>query len=507
MAKEVNDKVSEETVKNTQMRDLNFNRALAYVNSAKLILRDLEKNNMLSATLKKYKKEDVIKWLETPSKYVKELREASIYLSNASNYYKRLIEYFADMNLFAHVVIPSKLPHDTSKINIDKFSKAYQKATDLVDTMNLRHEFGKIMTTVFTEDVFYGYEYTTKDSYFIRKMPSEYCEITSIEDGVFVYSFNFDYFSSSGVDPETWGSDFAKNYKAYKNKTNTKWQELPSDKTICIKLNEHLDYAIPPFIAVLGALFDLEDYKALKKTGEELGNYKLLTLRIPLNDDGSFKIDATEAAKYYEMMGENLPENIGLALTPMEIGEHKFEQATQSATNKVAEAEQAYWSATGTSAHLFSSEKSTASVVNNSIKTDEEFIFSLNRQFERWLNYKLKRLSGTYKFKVNILDATVFNKKEFLDQLQVQGTYGMPVILAMASVLGYSINDFTGLLFLENSVLELHNKMIPLSSTHTMNTGEIANNEGGRPLIDEDELEETGEQARDVGNDRDKLVE
>ena len=51
--------------------------------------------------------------------------------------------------------------------------------------MNLQHEFIKITTTILREDIFYGYEYSTKDSYFIQKLNPDYCQISSIEDGCF----------------------------------------------------------------------------------------------------------------------------------------------------------------------------------------------------------------------------------------------------------------------------------------------------------------------------------
>jgi len=479
--------------------------AVAYMNTAKIILRDLENNNLITQMKKKFKKSEVVSWLESPEKNYLKLIEASQYLYNSSNHYRRLIKYFADMALFAHIVIPSKLNMDTSMIDVDKFKKLYQKANDTVDNMNVRHELGKGMTTIFIEDVFFGYEYSTKDSYFIKKLPYDKCIITSIEDGVYQFSFDFSYFDRKEDLLDSWGVEFKQKHTDYVNKRAGRWQELSSEKSICIKLNEEVDYPIPPFVGVLGALFDLEDYKDLKKTGEELGNYKLLSLRIPLNEDGTYKISKTDAKYYYEQMGQNLPENIGLALTPMEISEHKFEQAGQAATNKVAEAENTFWAETGVNYLLFSSDKSGASVVNNSIKTDEEFVFKLFRQFERWLNYKLKRLSGTYKFKIQIMDATTFNQFDFLDNLIKSGTYGVPVRLAIASIFGYSVSDFNSLLFLENDILDLASRMIPLASSHTA-SGKLTDI-GGRPQKGDDDLTDEGNNTRDKDQTREKVIE
>jgi len=488
------------TLTDKQMKD--FSLSLQYMKTAKLILRDLENSNQQATFFKKYKKDDVIKWLESPEKYEKELRNASIYLYNASNHYKRLVQYFGKMALFAYIAIPYKLNID--EVDKEKFKQAYKKNLDYLDTLNIKHEFLKIMDVIFVEDVFYGYEYSSKDSYFIQKMPPDYCRISSIVDGVYCYQFDFAYFNtpSNTKKLESWDKEFKTKFDIYKLDPKQKWQELDSNKTICIKLNEGFNYSIPPFIGVFASLYDLEDYKALKKIREEIGNYKLLSLEIPLTDDGDYKFNYDEAVKFYNMMGAVLPENIGLALTPLKISEHSFDKAGQSLTNGVAEAEDAFWNSTGTSSLLFSSNKSGASVINNSIKSDEEIVFALFRQFERWLSARLKQQSGTYKFKVQILDVTIFNKQEFLDQLIKVGTYGIPVISKINAVLENSPNDTNALLFLENDILEYHNKLKPLVSSHTQS----GSDESGNPQSDEDDLDEAGEKTREQDQKREKLV-
>ena len=52
----------------------------------------------------------------------------------------------------------------------------------------------KLSQRMFREDVFYGYEYSTNDSFFIKKMPYKSCAITSIIDGVYGYQFDFSFF-------------------------------------------------------------------------------------------------------------------------------------------------------------------------------------------------------------------------------------------------------------------------------------------------------------------------
>ncbi len=64
----------------------------------------------------------------------------------------------------------------------------------------------------------------------------------------------------------------------------------------------------------------------------------------------------------------------------------------------------------GVSQALFNAEKLNAGSLAMSIKTDEMIVFNIARQFERWLNRKLK--NRVKNFKATILDVTYFNKDE-----------------------------------------------------------------------------------------------
>lgn len=484
----------------SEQQKIDFSKGLMFMKTAKLILQDLENAKRDTAFFKKYTKTDIIGWLTAPEKNEKSLRDVSIYLYNASSHYRRLINYFSKMALYAYIVVPYKL--DIEKVDIKKFKSNYKSILNKLDTMNIKHEFLKIMTTIFREDVFYGYEYSLSDSYFIKKLPPDRCKICSNEDGVCNFAFDFSYFTTNKEKLDTWGEEFESKYEIYKANSKKRWQEIDSKKSICIKLNEDIDFPIPPFIGLLPMIYDIEDFKMLTKAKEEIGNYKMLSLKIPLNDDGTYQFPYENAEKYYNMLGSVLPENIGLALTPMEIGEHSFEKSgTANSTNIVADAETNFWSAGGVSELLFNSQKSSSATIGNSIKTDEEIVYAIFRQLERWINRKLKQESGTYKFKIQLLDVTIFSRKEYVELLLKNGQYAMPVINKLCACMGDSPADVEAMAFLENEVLQYHFKLVPLVSSHTQSgDGDV-----GAPQVSDEDLSEAGEKSRAGDNRNENL--
>lgn len=478
-------------------KEFDFSNMMNFANLKRLILRDLEKTNKMQTFFSKYTKEDVIKYLKNPETNSKQLRDISIYLYNASSHYRRLISYFAKMALYYYIVIPYRL--DVEKVDKNKFKNQYKKILDLLDNMNIKHEFIKVMTTAFREDVFYGYEYSSKDSYFIQKLNPDYCKISSIEDGCLNFAFDFTLFDNYPEKLNQYDPEFKEKHDIYlKDKTNKRWQELDSKKTICVKINEDIDYPVVPFVGVLESLYDIEDFKALKKAKTEIGNYKMLALKIPFDQDkGDFIMDLEIAKDYYRMMGAQLPENIGLVLSPMEIQDFDFEK-DKADNDEVANSERDYWSSAGVSQLLFNSEKSSSATIGNSIKSDSDIVFSVLRSLERWLNRKLKFESGVYKFRVMMLDITRYNQKEFFESTLKAGQFGLPVKTMIGASLGYSPSDVVGMTFLENEVLEYQIKFIPLQSSHTQ-TGDKGD-EGGAPKKDDDDLSEEGIKTREGDN-------
>ncbi|NDO41808.1 hypothetical protein CWE04_11770 [Thomasclavelia cocleata] len=474
-----------------------FENEIKKLYTSKVILNEIEAAGYEHIFFTKFKKKDILMWLENPSRFQHQLRSVSMFLYNVSNHYKRLIKYFSSTAMFAMVLKPRGL--DTAKANVIRVRSDYNKTSNMLINMNLKHEFLKLIDVVFREEIFYGYVYETKDSFYIRKLPVRYCHVRAVEDGTRVVSFDFSYFDRYKNRLNMYGSFFKDGYKKYRSNRKLKWQDIPSGDGICIKFDESIDYSIPPFAGVFSCLYDLEDYKNLKKNKEKLNNYKLISLKIPVDDNGKFKIPEKKVIQYYKMIDARLPENIGIALTPMDLMEHTFERAGQANTNAVAEALEQYWGASGVSSLLFSSDKSGTTALKSSILVDSALLFPIYRQLERWLNYRLKKMPTEYKFRVQILNVTELTYDSILERYMKTVNLGIGISELMA-LLGYEFNDVDNMLYLEHDVLDLHNRLKPLQSSYTQSSNSNSNSEG-RPKNKDGELEIEGENTR-VKRDR-----
>lgn len=439
-----------------------------------------------------------MQYLQAPPQYEKQLRDASIYMYTNSMQYYNLINFHALMPVWTYSVSPMKF--DKAKFKADAVYKQYQKVTEKLQLMNLSHEMDKVMRVCFREDVFYGICYETKDSFAIQRLNPDYCKIVSVEDGVYNFAFDFSQLTEEML--VLYPPEFERMFRLYQNDQDMKWQEISADIGICIKVNEDLLYPFPPFAAVMPLLYDIEDYRDLILEKAQIDVYKLIQMEVPV-DDKKVPMEMDLAAQYYEQALKVIPDTIGVIMSPMKLTEIKLEKTGLTDTDEVARSEQHFWSASGTSPLLFGGDANgSVTALKLSVKGNEQIVLAVMRQVERWLNRRIKRLSGTIKYKVDILPLTNFNQEDKVSMYQEAATYGLPVKSMYAAALGIELNDISALSYLENEVLEFPDTFIPLSSTHTQSADD---GEAGRPTNASkgEDLTEAGEQTqRDEENEK-----
>ena len=470
--------------------------ALDFTGLQMSVIKELRGYLNSNSKLIKYSREDIYRFLENPQTYEKQIRQVSLYLASTSSYYMRLIFYMARMLTLDYLVIPDEnlSPRDyLSK----SFENSYKKVSEYMDTFNVKHELGKILTILMIEDVFFGYERRVKKSSMIQRLPSDYCTITGMEDGLFTFSFDMSYFDANPLALLNYDSEFKKLYENYKN-TGISMQPMNMSKAMCFKYREDLTYGLPPFSAVFEDILDYNDLKELEKSKNKLENFKLLLQKIPFKKDPKserdFLIGLDSVKMFHNNIKSVLPDQIGLISSPMDIEDFSFERTNNSLKNSLVEGKDEIFDGSGVPSEAFNPNKSSVALVK-AIQTDEAMMFALLRQFERFFNRRMKEISRTYGYTVMFPDLTVYNRGEMLDSYLKTAQYGFPKSL-VACALGISTSKLVGLSLLENVYLKLDEHLVPLNSSHTKSLKDD-NSNGGRNKKDDGELSDKGQETRD----------
>lgn len=461
---------------------------------AKTLMRQITYDPQ-NATAKKsrsysvYTKENIIKWLQSPTSTSNEksLRDASNYMYLSSMHYNRLLNYYAGLYTGAYVISPLGFSATDVK---DNFVKQYKKVSKAIELMNIPAILREEILIALRDGAFYGVLLSDSNSAFIQAIDPEYCRITSICDGSFLYKVDMTKISSK---LEFYPAEFTRMYNEYL-RTGDQWQEVPVEISVCIKADSSLvDWTIPPFAAVMPALYTIANAESLQETATELKNYKMLSGKVPTDDKGNPLMSDDVVRKYYAHIANALGENVGLALSPFDFTTFSFENKPGVAeVDDLSNAVANFWSTAGTSGLLHGRENDTSGVTKLAIKNDETYILGMVQQFERVINRYLKTgFSGSTKFKITILPITVFNKEEYLKYYKEAAAFGIGKS-QYAAALGIPQCDLAGLVYLENQLIPF-DELTPLKSSYTTTDSESS----GRPQSDETELDDAGAETRD----------
>lgn len=468
----------------------NNDKILNYAALSRLVLRDLTKQKK-NPTFYKYSKDDISTFLKNPIQNEKKLRDAIIYIYNASSHFRRLIQYFVGLSNLSYIVAPYNL--DTTTAKSDAIRKQFQKTLKLVSTMDIKSQFADILTVCLREDTFYGTIWATNDNITIQQLPSDYCTISTIEGNVPNVSFDFSYFNLYADYLPLYPPEFTTKFNLYQTNTSLyKWQELASPTSFAIKANSDiLAYATPPFVGVLEDLYNLVDYKSLQMTKTELENYAMLILKLGKDKDGTWEMEFEKAKEYWQLIDSQLPEQLGSAISPMSIEKVSFDKSGSADSDNITKAESAVFSSAGVSSQVFNSSNNSSNSLALSIKADQRETYKVVLKIENAINRFLMSQSYSKNFRLKFLDISPFNEKEKAEEYHKAITVGAPVISLYCASMGINQDEMIGLNFLEQDILDLPTKFKPLQSSHTQ-----SGSDGGRPEK-VDDLSDNGEKSKE----------
>ena len=462
--------------------------SFAYRSKSKL----LSDKTKMQSPLVRYSYDDITRWLQSPIQNQKQLRDLSEFLYNTQSTYEGVIKYMANLPTFAWELTIDSDDEDDLKA----LKKEYKKLFKYVNKLNLPYEMKKASLIAYRRDFFFGYEMENEYSYFIFPLNNDLCKPSEIESGIYNFAFDFSFFDKNPQELPLYPTEFRRKYNQYKE-NGEKWIQLDPKNTVCFKVNIDVDYPIPPFAGMFTSVFDLEDYKKIKKDAAKNENYLLLHQKIPIDDKSgninAFLIDGEAMNVFHQAAASSVPEGVDVITSPMEITAVKTDKSSKSDSDYVEKAQTQVYDSAGVSEILFNSGKATSTGVNKSTIIDEQNAFLFLLQIQAWVNRKLAYKFPNLDIDFEFLGTTSFNYKEVADSMLKMSQFGAPLKSTMLSALGFNPHKIMNKAKLENMILNIHDEFIPLSSSHTQSG---ADSEGGAPVKDDNDISDSTEVNR-----------
>lgn len=490
--------VSEYLTKQEQVNEM-FATTQAMIDALQLV--DLSKTE--SRTFQTYSRDTLRTYLKSPKNYESQIRNLSRYLYRLCYEYKRICYFYATM-VCGDVFNIVPLVDPTKKINENKLIKNWYTTLSKWQRMNFENELTKLLIVAWREDTVYGYVYDDSDqeggTCFYQILDGDYCRVSSIEEGVFRFAFDFSYFRSHSTYLDYWDSEFKEKYEAYENDSSLRWQELDPERQICLKVNADdatMDY--PPFASLFESIISNIDLQSIKTAKDELSAYKLLVARLkPLTGAKSpddFEVDPQTALKYYNKFVDALPECVNACLSPIPIEAVEFKDLnTTDDTDMISSSLSNLFKRVG--GVILDNDKTGSTIYEAQIIADMELahgtiVPQLNRYLNLYFDYTIGNDHARIKYLKGVCPYTRKSKrKEYLESAQ----NGMNKI-KIAILDGESQLEFISSLYLE-SALGINELMTPLNTSYTQSS---SSSDGGAPTKDATELTDEGSSSRENG--------
>ena len=454
----------------------------------------------------KFKKDDIEKMFANPYTYVYSLRALSRYLYIISPHYRRLINYFSQILTYNYTVKAGKVY--TKKIAKNKFKNNYYEVVNFAEKMGIKKEAEKLIRIALRDGIAVGVMVYGKSQsgYFVPFEPKG-IRIRSIEDGVYVPSIYLPMFYGNEELLDGYGSDIAKAFKKYKDKLKNgksiteddAWYEYKNGFALVADDTDPYHY-LPYFGNLIIDVLRLKDAQDIQAQHDENSNYKALSAKVDTDDDGIPKMPFADVKQYYDQMAGELPNGIGLLVSPWSISDHSFQENATADRDAALSAVNNFWRSAGMPNTLMGGGTlTTASAMLLAVKPDEALSFSLLGQFERIINREIKLMNHDYLFKVSFLYQSIFNGSEVQNNLSKGAQYGLAVKMDYAASLGMTPCEIIGASYIEDEILGLSKTVwiSPLVSSNTQSG--FTDSDGGRPTAEETggTVGEAGEKTRD----------
>ena len=417
---------------------------------------------------KDYTLEEIYNILDHGGIDAKRTLSRTFYLKD--NIYKRILIYYATLLEYSGLLVPHLALN--SNLSDSKVKTKYCQVLDYIEKMGLKSTLTRISLRVLLDGAYYGVvQVKNKEEFVIMDLPTSYCS-SNYKDfrGRDLIDFDLSYFSKFEGDAlkqvlASFPKEFQEAYRKYKNGKGPLIFRVPPELAVYFAFD---DFACPMFLGVIPSIIENDEVKdgEIEKQKEEIK--KIIVQHVPHLNDGMLLFEPDEAKVMHDgasqMMSGN--PNVSVLTTYTDVDAIVSKTTADTVSNIMDKMIQAVYTEAGVSGEIFA--PTGALAIDISIKNDIAFMMILGNKYGDYFSDLFNFLFGnqnlTYKY--SILPLSIYNKSDFIsDSLKLAQSGYSFLLPSIAS--GISQRDLMSLKDLENNVLKLTEKLIPLSSSYT----------------------------------------
>lgn len=417
----------------------------------------------------------------------KEKQRLSYSFYQKDGFYRRILLYYATLLNYMGILIPS--PKHGKKLSKPFIKKKYFQAVEYVDNLPLKTKLAEVTLEILMSGVYYGaVKEASHKSFVMIDLPINYCRsrFTDYEGNALV-EFDVSYFDIAIKNDrdrkqvlETYPKVISDHYEKYSKRMPKvdKWVFLPTSVGIAFAFP---GTETPMFLSTIPATIEYDEAVGVEreKALEEIR--KIIIQKIPHLSSGELLFEPSEAEVMHKgvvgMLEGN--RNISVMTTYADADAITSRTSADNISRTLEKMLQNIYAEAGTSSLLFA--PTTAQALEVAIQNDISLMMNLANQYSTFLSTMINDIFGNsnISLKYVIIPISYYNQKDYITNSMKLAQSGYSFILPSLA-LGLNQSELTSVKELENDVLKLQDKLIPLFSSFTQ-SGKDQDNKGGAP--------------------------
>lgn len=398
-------------------------------------------------------------------------------------FYKEILIYYATLLKYVGILIPH--PSFGKNLSDQHIQKKYFQAIEYLDRIDIPSLFTNISKEVLIAGSYYGIiVQADKKAFAVMDLPASYC-MSRFKDiqGNDVIEFNLSYFDTF-FDSEikkrvlkTYPKEIQSAYKKYRERKGEQWFVIPTNISLCFQMFD----GRPPFLNIIPATLNYDIAVENEKAREAEEIKKIIVNHIPHLADGTLLFEPDEVAVMHQgvvgMMRGN--PNVSVLTSYGEVDAITSKTSTDTVSTNLEKMKKTIFSEGGVSGEMFDSTSNLT--ISYSVDTHISLMMILARKYARFLTNIINSIyqNSNVGFSYTFLPIAEHNTKDYIDEAFKLASSGYSYLIP-AVALGFSQRQIIDLKDLENKVLKLEKRLVPLQSSYTQSaTGQKAEVKAG----------------------------
>lgn len=390
-------------------------------------------------------------------------------------FYQQIILHYATLPLYYGILIPNN--KNGQSIN-SSATKPYYRALDYVEKMKLKSLLERCALKIIKDGCYYGIlGESTKDNFALIDLPYNYCK-TRYKDlaGNDLVEFNLSFFNSiSDIETrerilKSYPKEIRKEFRKFQKGTRKEpWMLLDPEYGVCFPMFES---GIPMFLSMIPACmqYDKAVDNDLEKDAEEIK--KIIVQKIPHNaTTNELLFEPDEAEVMHQgtvgMLSKN--KNVSVLTTYGDVDAIVSKTTEGAGSDHITKmASNVYYKA-GVSGQLFGMGSNSSVVL--SVKNDMSKLIPMLEKFSNFVTNVINRnfANQNLVFNYTIFPISKYEQEDYVNLTFKLAQSGFSFLTPMVAA-GLSQRDAVSIKDLENNILKLQDKLIPLESAYTQSS-------------------------------------